>query len=52
MPRRVPDTSRIRALVGYRPTTTLDGIIESVIAYCQEDQEIVAESLMATRTVT
>lgn len=51
MPRRVPDTSRIRALVGYRSTTTLDGIIESVIAYCREDHEIVAESLVAARTV-
>jgi UDP-glucose 4-epimerase len=33
MPRRVPDTSKIDALVGFRPTYTLDGIIRSVIEY-------------------
>ncbi len=31
MPRRVPDTSKIRALIGYEPTTTIDEILESVI---------------------
>ncbi|HZO17461.1 MAG TPA: GDP-mannose 4,6-dehydratase [Gemmatimonadaceae bacterium] len=31
MPRRIPDTTRIRKLIGYRPTTTIDQIIESVI---------------------
>jgi UDP-glucose 4-epimerase len=31
MPRRVPDTSKIRALIGYDPTTTIDEILESVI---------------------
>ena len=39
MPRRVPDTSKIRALTGYAPTTSLDEIIESVIAYCREEHE-------------
>ena len=33
MPRRVPDISRIRDLVGYSPTTSLDGILRDVIAY-------------------
>jgi len=31
MPRRIPDVTKIRALIGYRPTTTIDEIIESVI---------------------
>jgi UDP-glucose 4-epimerase len=33
MPRRVPDISKIGGLIGYRPTRTLDQILESVIAY-------------------
>jgi UDP-glucose 4-epimerase len=33
MPRRVPDTSKIHALIGFRPETTLDSILKSVIAY-------------------
>lgn len=33
MPRRVPDISKIGALVGFRPRMKLDGILESVIAY-------------------
>lgn len=33
MPRRVPDTTKVDALVGFRPTYTLDGIIRSVIEY-------------------
>lgn len=32
MPRRVPDTSRLEALMGFAPTTDLDGIIRSVVA--------------------
>jgi UDP-glucose 4-epimerase len=31
MPRRVPDTSKIRALIGFEPTMTLDQIIASVV---------------------
>ena len=31
MPRRVPDISKISALVGYRPTVELDEILERVI---------------------
>jgi UDP-glucose 4-epimerase len=33
MPRRVPDTSKINALVGFRPRMTLDGILQSVINF-------------------
>ena len=31
MPRRVPDISKIRALIGFHPTMTLDQIIQSVV---------------------
>jgi UDP-glucose 4-epimerase len=33
MPRRVPDISKIGSLIGYRPTRSLDQILESVIAF-------------------
>src|SRR3712207_5560907 len=33
MPRRVPDTSKVGALVGFRPTVTLDQILQSVVEY-------------------
>lgn len=33
MARRVPDTSKILALIGFRPETTLDSTLKSVIAY-------------------
>jgi UDP-glucose 4-epimerase len=33
MPRRVPDTSKILSLVGFRPETKLDDILANVIAY-------------------
>lgn len=33
MPRRVPDTSKVAALVGFEPSMKLDAILESVIAY-------------------
>lgn len=32
LPRRVPDLSRVREAIGYRPTWSLDRIIESVVA--------------------
>ena len=31
MPRRVPDTSKIAALIGYEPKVSLDGILQRVI---------------------
>ncbi|HSE24470.1 MAG TPA: hypothetical protein VLB68_22570, partial [Pyrinomonadaceae bacterium] len=33
MPRRIPDISKIGALVGFKPEMALDGILESVIDY-------------------
>ena len=33
MPRRVPDISKVRDLVGFRPQMNLDGILKSVIDY-------------------
>ena len=33
MPRRVPDTSKINNLVGFKPDMTLDGILKSVIDF-------------------
>lgn len=33
MQRRVPDTGRIQALIGWQPTRSLDEILESVIGY-------------------
>jgi UDP-glucose 4-epimerase len=33
MPRRVPDLTKIRELVGYQPTVQLDEIIRRVIEY-------------------
>jgi len=33
MPRRVPDITRIRELVGFEPQTKLDGILKEVIGY-------------------
>ena len=35
MPRRVPDISKIRALIGYEPTVELDEILERVVASLQ-----------------
>jgi UDP-glucose 4-epimerase len=31
MPRRIPDTSKLRALVGFAPTTDIDEIVDSVM---------------------
>jgi UDP-glucose 4-epimerase len=36
MPRRVPDISKIGALIGYQPRLGLDEIIRSVIEYVRE----------------
>ena len=33
MPRRVPDISKVGALIGFRPEMTLDGILETVINF-------------------
>ena len=36
MPRRVPDLSKVGRLIGYRPTRSLDQILESVIAFFRD----------------
>jgi UDP-glucose 4-epimerase len=36
MPRRVPDISKIASAIGYRPTRSLDQILESVIAFFRD----------------
>jgi UDP-glucose 4-epimerase len=36
MPRRVPDISKVERLIGYRPTKSLDEILESVIAFFRD----------------
>jgi UDP-glucose 4-epimerase len=38
MPRRVPDIDKLRRLLGYEPRVQLDGIIESVIRYWDDQQ--------------
>jgi UDP-glucose 4-epimerase len=39
MPRRVPDTSKVSALTGFKATVTLDEILRSVIEYYSGRQE-------------
>jgi len=36
MPRRVPDISKVHALVGYEPTVELDEILTRVIEYVRQ----------------
>jgi len=38
MPRRVPDISKVRGLVGYEPEVLLDAILDNVIAYFTSDK--------------
>jgi UDP-glucose 4-epimerase len=38
MPRRVPDLSKVRALIGYEPNVHLDEILDKVIAYFMSDK--------------
>ncbi|MGA3087518.1 MAG: GDP-mannose 4,6-dehydratase [Terriglobales bacterium] len=40
MPRRVPDISKIRQLIGYRPSLDLEGILAEIIAYMRESVRI------------
>lgn len=39
MPRRVPDTSKVTALTGFKPTVALDEILQSVIEYYSGRQD-------------
>ena len=38
MPRRVPDISKLRELIGYQPKVDLDDMISRVIAHAREQQ--------------
>ena len=38
MDRRIPDLSKITALIGYKPTKTVNEVIESVIEYLKKDE--------------
>jgi UDP-glucose 4-epimerase len=40
MPRRVPDTTKVRELVGFRPTVNLEEIVRRVIAYYRSGETI------------
>lgn len=44
MPRRMPDISKIRQLIGFEPTLNLDGIITSVIASMKPAESAAASS--------
>ena len=37
MPRRVPDNSKLAQVVGFRPTRSLDEIINRTIAYWEQE---------------
>jgi UDP-glucose 4-epimerase len=53
MPRRVPDIGKIRRLIGYRPTKSLEDIVKSVIVYHRAKAEVrhaPAPALAATGT--
>lgn len=39
MPRRIPDTSKVHALIGFRPRKTLEEIVKSVIGYFKEEKK-------------
>ena len=41
MPRRVPDISKIRSLVGYEPTVGLDEILTRVVEYFRQHDSVV-----------
>lgn len=40
MPRRIPDTSKIAAAIGFKPTKDLDGILREVIAYYSQAENV------------
>ncbi len=48
MPRRIPDISKVSALVGFRPTMPLDGILQSVIDYQSGRPVLMANNLQRT----
>jgi UDP-glucose 4-epimerase len=46
MPRRVPDISKLRRLVGYEPRVQLNGIIDSVIEYWNDQRPVADRSAL------
>ena len=54
MPRRVPDISKLRRLVGYEPCVHLDGILESTIRYweAQLGPQATVSTVRRTRRLT
>ena len=44
MPRRIPDISKIAALIGFRPTKTLDEILRSVIGFQRDDRSVTSRN--------
>lgn len=51
MPRRVPDISKIRSLIGYRPTATIDEIVSAVIESLRSDAQGTAHEEAASLSV-
>jgi UDP-glucose 4-epimerase len=49
MPRRIPDTSKLKALVGFAPTTDIDEIVDSVMRSFVARQERSAQRLPTPR---
>ena len=48
MPRRVPALGKLEGLTGFRPATSLDEIVDGVVAYFREKQEAgIAKSVTA-----
>jgi UDP-glucose 4-epimerase len=47
MPRRVPDTTKIRNLIGFKPTLRLEQIVERVIEHHRPKVRAAAEPLVA-----
>jgi UDP-glucose 4-epimerase len=45
MPRRIPDITKLAALIGYRPTRSLEEILQSVIAFYRAKAPVPAEGL-------
>ena len=39
MPRRVPALGKLEGLTGFRPATSLDDIVDGVVAYFREKQD-------------
>ena len=52
MPRRVPDTSKLATLIGFRPTKTLDEIIKDVIAFTKASRRASAPVERAVRSLS